>query len=457
MSVFNALVTGVSGLSAQSQALATISDNIANVNTVGYKRVSTRFSTLVTQSNSQVHSPGGVRSNPFHSVDVQGLLQSTGGETDIGIEGNGFFVVNGSRTPGVGDEYVYTRAGSFNPDNQGYLKNAAGYYLQGWPLDSSGNLPSNTSSITSLQTINLSNITGTPRATTAASLGLNLPATAATATQQNTQLTIYDTLGVSRNIQLTWTKAAATNTWELSLAPSGGTVAGVMSEDGTTFNANNLDGSGVSPANRIMVTFNSDGTLANMTYGGTSVIGNNGTASEGKVKFRFNFSGSGASATQNVDFNFGAASAEVISPPLSAQVSQVGNDYSTNFGTQDGVAPGSYIGVNIANDGTVNALFDNGETRPVYRLALADFPSPNGLEARSGNAYAQTERSGLYVLRQPSQGGAGRIAPNSLEASTVDIAKEFSDMILTQRAYSANTKVISTADNMLQELIRTIS
>ena len=462
MSVFNALVTGVSGLSAQSQALATISDNIANVNTAGYKRVSTRFTTLVTQSNQQIHSPGGVRSNPFHSVDVQGLLQSTGGQSDIGIEGKGFFVVNGNRTPGVGDEYVYSRAGSFNPDNLGYLKNAAGYFLQGWPLTSSGALPSNTSSITSLQTINLSNITGTARATTAASVGANLPATSASGTTQSTQVTIYDTLGVSRNIQLTWTKTATANQWELSFSPSGGAIVGVYDNTvlggsaGAPQNLSTLDGSGVSPANRIMVTFDSSGGLANMTYGGASILGLEGSNHESKVKLQFNFSAAGASATQNIDLNFGLASGVTTAPALTAQLSQVGNNYSTNFVTQDGVAPGSYIGISIATDGTLNALFDNGETRPVYRIALADFPSPTGLEARSGNAYSQSSRSGNYVLKQPASGGAGRISGNTLEASTVDIAKEFSDMILTQRAYSANTKVISTANDMLQELIRTV-
>jgi flagellar hook protein FlgE len=456
MSVFNALVTGVSGLSAQSQALATISDNIANVNTVGYKRVTTRFTSLVTQSNQQIHSPGGVRSNPFHVVDAQGLLQSTGGQTDIGIEGDGFFIVNANRTPGVGDEYVYTRAGSFNTDNQGFLRNAAGYYLQGWQLDASGNLPANTTSINSLKTINLSNIAGTPKATTNIGLGLNLPANTATASTQNTQITLYDTLGVARNVQLTWTKTANANEWALTLSPSGGSTVGYQGATGAAFTAAGIDGT---PAtDRMLVTFDANGKLNDIQYdGGTpaSILRDEGETNEGKVVLRFNFAP--ASATQDISFDFGASVANPVTPALADQVSQVGNNYSTNFVNQDGVAPGSYVGVNIANDGTVNALFDNGQTKKVFRVALVDFPAPNGLEARNGNTYAQTERSGLFVLKQPSVGGAGRIAANSVEASTVDIAQEFSNMILTQRAYSANTKVISTADKMLEELIRTIS
>ncbi len=457
MSVFSALVTGVSGLNAQSQALATISDNIANVNTVGYKRVITRFSTLVTQSNARVHSPGGVSSNPMHLTTAQGLLQATGGETDIGIEGAGFFVVNKSSVPAVGDEYLFTRAGQFTPDSEGYLKNTAGMYLQGWGLDANGNLPTNTSNVTTLTTINLSNITGAARATTAVSMGMNLPANATTGEQRTTQVTMYDSLGVARSVTLNWTKTSTNNQWELSFTTPGGAVAGVYSEDATTFNANALDGSGVSPANRVMVTFDSSGNLNNMTYGGTSVIANDGTTWEGKVRLRFNYGASGASATQNIDFNFGAAVAEPVTPALTSQVTQVGTEFDPRFANQDGVAPGSYSGINITNDGTLYALFSNGETRPVYRIALANFPAATSLEAKNGNSYAQTANSGAYILSQPANGGYGRIAANSLEASKVDIAEEFSNMILTQRAYSANTKVISTADNMLEELIRTIS
>lgn len=170
MSVFNALITGVSGLAAQSQALAAISDNIANVNTVGFKRVTTRFSSLITQSNQQTHTSGGVRSSPFYSVTLQGSVQGTGGETDMAVIGDGFFVVNASRTPGTGNEYNFTRAGSFTKDELGYLKNAAGLYLQGWALDNAGNIPANGTSVNSLQTVNLANISGSPRATANAAI-----------------------------------------------------------------------------------------------------------------------------------------------------------------------------------------------------------------------------------------------------------------------------------------------
>lgn len=450
MSVFNALITGVSGLSAQSQALASISDNIANVNTVGFKRVSNRFQSLVTQSNQQVHTSGGIRSTPFYSVTLQGSILGTGGETDMAIIGDGFFVVNANPTPGVGDEYVYTRAGAFGKDKNGYIKNAAGLYLQGWVLDQNGNIPTNGTSISSLQTVNLSNISGAPRSTTNVSLGTNLPAGATTGSIQTQQVTMYDTLGVAQTVQMNWRKNAAANTWEMYFTPSA-SIAGYYGNDGTTFNALDLSGDGTPANNHVLVTFAADGSLADMTVGGTSIL----NTTTGVPRFRFNFSASGASATQNIDFNFGRSSTIANPlPALSSQTTQTGNGFRTNFVTQNGVAPGSFTGVSLSEDGYVTAQFDNGESRRIYKIPVATFPSPNGLEARNGNVYAQTERSGIYILREPNKGGAAKIAPNSLEQSNVDIAQEFANMILTQRAYSANTRVISTADDMLQELIQ---
>ncbi|MGD9649338.1 MAG: flagellar hook protein FlgE [Dongiaceae bacterium] len=452
MSVFNALVTGVSGLSAQAQSLATISDNIANVNTAGYKRVDTRFSTLVTQSNQSIHSPGGVASNPFHSIDVQGLVQATGNDLDLGVIGTGLFVVNTSRTPGTGDEYLYTRAGSFRPDAQGYLKNTAGLYLQGFRLDASGNLPSNTSDVASLETVNIGNITGTPRATSLVNVGLNLPANAATGetVTGGTPIQLFDTLGINQNTTFNWTKLAAANEWRLTFPTGNTAVTNVYSGAGVAI-PGNYDGS--SADDHLRVVFDSSGNLVNV-FAGTTATSLIDTAT-GYVDMQFSFAP--ASTTQNISFNFGDATA--VTPTggdLPAQVTQLGAAYRLNFANQDGVAPGSFTGVNFSVNGTLFANFDNGETRAIYRLPVADFPAINGLEPRNGNAYSQTERSGLYILRLPSEGGAGSMSPGGLENSTVDVAKEFANMILTQRAYSANTKVISTADQMLQELLQTI-
>ena len=179
MSIYGAMFSGVSGLAAQSNALGMISDNIANVNTVGYKGVSARFSTLVTQAATEHHhTPGGVQSSPYTYIDRQGLLQGTASGTDLAIAGQGFFVVNESATPGFGDDFYFTRAGSFNPDQNGNLVNAAGYYLQGYDL-STGTPPPSSSTFTGLSTVNIANLSGSAAATTNISLGVNLPSTAA--------------------------------------------------------------------------------------------------------------------------------------------------------------------------------------------------------------------------------------------------------------------------------------
>ena len=181
MSIYGAMFSGVSGLAAQSNALGMISDNIANVNTVGYKGVSARFSTLVTQAATQTtHTPGGVTSAPYSFIDRQGLLQGTASGTDLAVAGQGFFVVNESSTPGFGDDYFFTRAGSFNPDESGNLVNAAGYYLQGYDIRTTAAPPS-ASTFTGLTTVNVSNLSGNAAATTNIALGVNLPSTAAVA------------------------------------------------------------------------------------------------------------------------------------------------------------------------------------------------------------------------------------------------------------------------------------
>ncbi|MDZ7714092.1 MAG: flagellar hook-basal body complex protein [Rhodovibrio sp.] len=212
MSIYGAMYSGVSGLAAQSNALGVISDNISNVNTVGYKGSRATFQTLVTQATTQTtYTPGGVGSRPLQGVDKQGLLQGTSNATDLSISGNGMFVVNEAIDPDVGDDYMFTRAGEFRPDEQGNLRNAAGFYLQGWPLDDNGNLPPAQQSINSVETVNVSNLTGLPRATDTISLGANLPVRAANdanvfefagGTEQQMTVNMFDALGNAHNMTM---------------------------------------------------------------------------------------------------------------------------------------------------------------------------------------------------------------------------------------------------------------
>jgi flagellar hook protein FlgE len=258
MSIFGAMVAGVSGLAAQSQAIGMISDNIANMNTDGYKGVNAAFSTLVTQAaGSFTHTPGGVLSNPIQSIDQQGLLQSTTSSTDVAIAGNGFFVVSTAPTASNG-EYLFTRAGSFRPDENGDLVNTGGYYLQGWPLDSTGALPSNTSVLSSTQTINITNLSGLAGPTTLIELGLNLPSTAAVGDTHSSTIQIFDSLGNAHNLQIDFTKTA-TNAWDITVNDP------ALASSGAT--------SGTTTAAARSITFNGDGTPATITFPDIAITG----------------------------------------------------------------------------------------------------------------------------------------------------------------------------------------
>ncbi len=416
MSIYGAMFAGVSGLAAQSNALGMISDNIANVNTVGYKGTSARFSTLVTQAATQTtHTPGGVMSTPYSFINRQGLLQGSASGTDLAVAGQGFFVVNEASTPGFGDDFYFTRAGSFNPDQNGNLVNAAGYFLQGYNLRNTTPPPSS-STFTGLETVNISNLSGSAAATTAISLGVNLPSTAAVADSFSVTAQVFDSLGNAHDMDVTFTKTAV-NTWSWAASnPSldgGATSSGVAAGTGD-------------------IVFDTDGTPLVFSPAAPTVT-------------LTSFSTGAGNATITLDLGTIAAT---------DGLTQFAGNFTISNIDQDGVRFGNYTGITISEDGIVTALFDNGQRQDIFQLPLGMFRNPNGLESKSGNVYLETNRSGNFQLNLAGNGGAGDIAPAALESSTVDLAEEFTKMIITQRAYSANTKVITTADDMLEELIR---
>lgn len=422
MSLYGAMFSGVSGLNAESQALGMISDNISNVNTTGYKTASAAFSTLVTQQTGNTYAPGGVRSAPVYGISAQGLLQSTSSPTDLAVSGQGFFVVTDTSTPSATDQRLYTRAGDFVADSDGFLKNSAGFYLQGWRTDLSGNpISTNTSVLTSLEPIRVNSVSGSASPTTSVDLGLNLPASATTGTTETTPVTVYDSLGVQHSVTLTWTKQAAASTWVVSATTDD---PGATVEKGTV-------GSGTPYS--VTVVFNGDGTPASFDGGATppALAISNWTSGANNSSITMGM------GTQNV----------------ADGVTQFSSSYSTAFVNQDGTKFGNFYGVKVDDNGIVTALFDNGQTQKIYKIPLATFPNPNGLDEKTGTAFTQSERSGGFFLRSPKEANAGSIAPSSLEASTADLATEFTKMIITQRAYSASTKIITTADEMLTDLI----
>lgn len=739
MSLFGAMQSGISGLAAQSTSMGAISDNISNVNTIGYKNNNTAFKTLVTaQTSTNYYSPGGVQPVAKQTINAQGLLASNSSSTALAVSGNGFFVVNSSANPGANDVWAYTRAGDFDVDDSGYLKNSAGYYIQGWSLlpwdgneaatvvninginymkayyDSTGKtvyINDNIVDSRNLRPVNLSTIGGSASPTQQIKYGANLPSgdpifdpTNETAGgRHSVSALIYDSLGNASNLNLTYTKESS-NSWgmstsipsgaasvtltgnrenaadsskdvyyaagqlEFSSIPSNGSTISITDQQtGQTFNFEFLRTPGATAqqgnigvdistgvvsvgdftakfleviqanmpgANRfsdengtisivqsvgggaldidcsktlaclqsavnpnesgvatgqftiqaiddelkntatlsfteddsaqylnktfsvggVTFTFTQNGTAANeialddavvngefspvklaelvankiraqiteperVTASGTSIqfipsstgpdlaldftnlgdvakgTGRNGDASKfvdltknavtlqnsfkvnnteveaGSIVPGIKFNADGtpkytyvgemeiewANGAQNMNGDYGQGTPISLiqgNPGTNDGLTSLSGNFTTNYIKQDGATFGSFAGVSVNEQGVVTALYDNGETRPIAILPLATFSNANGMNALSGNVWIETDYSGQALLKMASSDGAGEIKSNSLEQSNVDLATEFSNMIITQRAYSAATKIITTADEMLDELTR---
>ena len=429
MSIYGGMFSGVSALAAQSQAFGIISDNIANVNTVGYKDSKARFQTLVTESIANTrYSPGGVLARPFVNPEKQGLLQGTTSTTDLAIVGDGFFVVNVNDDPANnGGDYLLTRAGSFTEDEEGNLVNNAGFFLQGWRTDSSGNIVNATTKdqLSSLETVNLAGFTSVSNPTTTANLAANLPANATTSSTQTTNLTIYDSLGIDHLVTINWTKSAAANIWDYSIDVTNN--AGVTAA-GLTTGTIEFD-----PADGTIEDVDASGTLAD------------GDLAQSTLPISVAQFGSGAAAS-TITINWGTVG-------QSNGMSQLSGNYEATLLNQNGSSPSTLIAVEVDNEGIVTARFENGDVRPIYKLAIGTVPASTELRSENGNAYTLSSGSGDLLLTEAGNQGAGLIESSALEQSTVDLSDEFTDLIITQRAYSAATRLITTGDELLSEII----
>jgi flagellar hook protein FlgE len=417
MSLTGALSSAISALSAQSQSLSMISDNIANSSTTGYKTTSAMFDDLVTaSSNTTSYASGGVTVSGRANITQQGLLATTSNATDVAIQGSGFFVVTSATSGGT---VSYTRNGAFSTDNAGYLENN-GSYLEGWRTDSDGNVVGNESA-SNLQAINTQVASTSGSATTKTTLAANLPSDAATGDTYTSSMTVYDSLGAANSMQVTWTKTA-TNTWSASFANP-------TSTSDTTTATGTASGT-------IAITFNSDGSLASTSPSPATVSVTGWTD---------------GAADSTITMNLGTAGGtDGLTQYASGETTPTVNVTSIS---SDGLSYGKLSSISIGKNGVVDATYSNGQTIAIYKIAVATFADPTGLSAASDGLYSATVTSGNAALQASGENGAGTIYGSELESSTTDTSSQFSSMISAQQAYSAASQVISTVNKMYDTLI----
>ena len=399
--MISSLYAGVQGINANSKALGVIGSNIANVNTGAYKAGNISFSTVLGETVAN----GGVKVWGMSKTWSQGALEYTSNTTDLAIIGNGLFVVQDS----AGSNY-YSRAGAFFFDKDGVLVNEDGYKVQGLAIASGTTTGSPTS-------IDISSVTSSPKATSEMRMAMNLDsATVASGTFTNT-ISVYDSLGNQIPLTLTFTKGTAANTWEVT-----GSVPSSISSGTVSFDTSTL-------------VFGADGKL-------TSPL-------DADIEITIDQIATGASATMTVNWDL----YDDVNNTAYNDMTQFSGSSGVTFQNQDGYATGSVSSVQVGEDGMVTGVFTNGKTKSLYQIVLAKFPSYQGLAAVGNNLYAATIDSGEPVIGAAKTSGRGSISQMSLEMSNVDLATEFVKMIVTQRAYQANAKVITTSNEVLQELI----
>jgi flagellar hook protein FlgE len=426
MSINTAVDTALSGLTAESAALSSISANVANSSTVGYKSSETAFEDMVLGSGNGTTAPGGVTTTAWNDISTAGQIQSTGVNTDLAINGNGFLVVNSSATAGQGDYYL-TQAGSFRPDANGNLVNAGGYYLQGQKIGATGVAGPIPQELSGLSTVNIANLAATAAPTTEMTFGANLPAdeTGYTATVPPASVSTvqyYDALGNAQTMtfQFVPTQAAAagdppTNTWTMNIFDSASATPNT-------------------PTGSATLVFGGTGTAAGELQ---SVTPTAGTYDPTAGTFTITTGGGVQLPVQIGQLNDPEG------------LTQLNGAYQTTSVNQNGSSYGTLQGVTIGTNGVVTASFSNGATRPIYQLDLAVVPDPDGLTPQSGDAFALSGQAGLAQLFQAGTGPAGTTQAGALEGSNVDLNSELTNLIATQRAYSSSAEVIQVADQML--------
>ncbi|WOJ88654.1 flagellar hook protein FlgE [Methylocapsa polymorpha] len=411
MSLFSALSASVSGMSAQATNLATISENIANANTTGYKQASTAFQDLVDQisSSSSAYNAGGVGTLVRYNVLEQGSLANTTSSTDLAIQGNGFFLVQGAD----GNTYL-TRAGSFMPDASGDLVNSAGYKLLGYST-ASGKTAAD--GVGALQVANVTGAALTATPSTTGTLTANLDSTAAvdagnlpggntapvTYTSKSSLVT-YDNLGNAVKLDVYFSKTAA-NTWQVSV-----------------YNAADAASGGGFPYSTAALT--------------TQTL---------------NFSAANGGLTSPTTLSLAIPGGQTLNLDISG-ATQLASSFAVSAATTNGNAPSAVQSVQVSSDGTLSEVYADGTTTAIYDIPLANVPSADNLTSLSGDVYQQSSQSGDIVVGDAGQDGLGSIKSSQLESSTVDLATQLTNMVVAQRSYESNSQAFQVGSTLLSEL-----
>lgn len=428
--MLTSLYTAVSGMNANGMALSVIGDNIANVNTVGFKGSGVAFGDIMSQTLTGISGTSqvgrGVLISAVTPLFTQGSFETTESALDLAIDGNGLFIVSD------GSSNYYTRAGQFSLDKNGKIENTGGLILQGYLADASGTLTGNIGDLTVANKLSPANSTKTE------TIALNLDATSPIQTSSftldgngdssnddpanynySTTVTVNDSQGNPHQVNLYFEKTAD-NAWTAHYVQADSANPDLLIEAGTQ-----------------ALTFDTNGSLIN---------DNSATA------INFNF-GTAVLSPQAVTFDYGTGTGETPQGSGFDGTTQLAGSFSVMNIAQDGYSAGTLKNIAIGQDGTITGIFTNGQTRMIAQLALANFLAPDALAKLGSNLYAETAESGQAVIGAANTSGIGRVLSNTLELSNVDLAEQFVKMISTQRGFQANSRIITTTDELLTEIV----
>jgi flagellar hook protein FlgE len=424
------MFTAVSGMNVNGKGLAVVGDNIANMNTHGFKSSSVVFGDIVSQTVGSLGIGRGALLNEVSQEFTQGSFENTPNVLDLAIDGDGLFVVKK-----VNDTF-YTRAGQFGIDKQGYATNADGYRLQGYQFDVSG------TASTVVGDVNVASINSQPNDTAGVTVYANLdsrstiPAAfdvtnAPTTSNFPSTITAYDSLGNAHVLNIYYRKNQ-----QIAAGPAQGGYE--WQWYAVVSSADNANGTGDEVQAQGTLEFNTNGALYQQT---ATVFPTGG----------FDFIG-GATQNQSIAFDFGDDIANDSATGLEG-TTQFGSVSTTSYLDQDGYSAGTLKSLTINEDGLMSGIFTNGQTKNIAQIVLAKFISQEGLIKQGNNLYAESYESGQPIVTAPGNSGTGQILSNTLELSNVDLAAEFVKMIIMQRGFQANSRMVSTSDELMTELV----